>query len=33
MSVVGGYMTAADAPGAGPQPDWADVERRAVLVV
>lgn len=31
--VVDGYVTVPDAPGVGPQPDWAELERRAVLVV
>jgi L-alanine-DL-glutamate epimerase-like enolase superfamily enzyme len=33
MSVINGYMTAADTPGLGPQPDWEEIERNAVLVV
>ena len=31
--VVDGYITVSDDLGTGPQPDWAEVERRAVLVV
>lgn len=26
--LVDGYMTVPDAPGVGPQPDWAELERR-----
>ncbi|MFH1086554.1 MAG: enolase C-terminal domain-like protein [Chloroflexota bacterium] len=33
LSVVDGYVTAPEEPGAGPQPDWAAVEQRAVLAV
>ena len=33
LSVVDGYVTVPEAPGAGPQPDWDEVEKRAVLVV
>jgi L-alanine-DL-glutamate epimerase-like enolase superfamily enzyme len=33
MSVIDGYMTASDTPGLGPQPDWEEIERNAVLVV
>lgn len=33
MSVIDGYMTASDEPGLGPQPDWEEIERSAVLVV
>ena len=33
MSVIDGYMTASDEPGIGPQPDWDEIERSAVLVV
>jgi hypothetical protein len=31
--VIDGYMTASDEPGLGPQPDWAEIERNAVLIV
>jgi len=31
--VVDGYVTTSDEPGLGPQPDWAELEKRAVLVV
>jgi len=31
--VVDGYITVSDEPGTGPQPDWAEIERKAVLVV
>jgi L-alanine-DL-glutamate epimerase-like enolase superfamily enzyme len=30
LSIVDGYLTVPDEPGIGPQPDWAEVERRAV---
>jgi len=33
MSVIDGYMYASDEPGLGPQPDWKEIERNAVLVV
>lgn len=33
LSIIDGYLTVPDEPGAGPQPDWAKVERKAVLVV
>jgi len=33
LSVVGGYITVPDEPGIGPQPDWAEVERKAIMVV
>ena len=33
LSVVDGHVTASEEPGAGPQPDWDEIERRAVLVV
>ena len=33
MSVIDGYMVASDEPGLGPQPDWKEIERNAVLVV
>jgi L-alanine-DL-glutamate epimerase-like enolase superfamily enzyme len=33
MSVVDGYMIASDEPGTGPQPDWEEIERSAVLIV
>ena len=32
-SVIDGYMVASDEPGLGPQPDWAEIERNAVLIV
>jgi L-alanine-DL-glutamate epimerase-like enolase superfamily enzyme len=32
MSVIDGYMTASEEPGLGPQPDWEEIERNAVLV-
>ena len=31
--VVDGYVTTPDEPGLGPQPDWEELEKRAVLVV
>ena len=33
MSVIDGYMVASDEPGLGPQPDWEEIERNAVLIV
>ena len=33
MSVIDGCMTASNEPGLGPQPDWDEIERHAVLVV
>ena len=33
LSVVDGYVTAPEDPGVGPQPDWDQVEREAVLIV
>lgn len=33
LSIVGGYLTVPDEPGMGPQPDWAEIERQAVMVV
>jgi L-alanine-DL-glutamate epimerase-like enolase superfamily enzyme len=33
LSVVDGYVTAPEEPGIEPHPDWADVEKRAILVV
>jgi hypothetical protein len=33
MSVIDGYMVASDEPGLGPQPDWAEIEKNAVLIV
>ena len=33
VRVIDGYVTAPDEPGFGPQPDWAEIERDAVLVV
>jgi hypothetical protein len=33
MSVVDGYMVASDEPGLGPQFDWEEIERSAVLAV
>ena len=33
MSVIDGYMYASDEPGLGPQPDWKEIERKAVLIV
>jgi L-alanine-DL-glutamate epimerase-like enolase superfamily enzyme len=32
-SVIDGYMYASDEPGMGPQPDWEEIERNAVLIV
>jgi L-alanine-DL-glutamate epimerase-like enolase superfamily enzyme len=32
-SVIDGYMTASDDPGLGPQPDWDEIARNAVVVV
>jgi len=31
LSVVDGYITVPDEPGLGPQPDWAEIERKAIL--
>jgi len=31
--VIDGYVTTPDTPGLGPQPDWAELERQAVLIV
>ena len=33
LSIVGGYLTVPEEPGMGPQPDWGEVERQAVMVV
>lgn len=33
LSIVEGYLTVPDEPGAGPQPDWKEIETKAVLVV
>ncbi|MCD6521134.1 MAG: racemase [Anaerolineae bacterium] len=33
LSIVEGYLTVPEEPGVGPQPDWAQVEKQAVLVV
>jgi L-alanine-DL-glutamate epimerase-like enolase superfamily enzyme len=33
LSVVDGYVTAPDEPGIAPHPDWAEIEKRAILVV
>jgi len=33
LSIVDGYLTVPDTPGAGPQPDWDEVECQAVLTV
>lgn len=33
LSIVDGYVTAPDTPGVGPQPDWDQVEKTAVLTV
>jgi len=33
LSIVEGYLTVPEDPGAGPQPDWAQIEKNAVLIV
>ena len=33
LPIVDGFLTVPDEPGLAPHPDWAEVERRAVLVV
>ena len=32
-SVIDGYVTTPDEPGLGEQPDWEELEKRAVLIV
>ncbi len=33
LSIVNGYLAVPDDPGIGPQPDWAEIERKAILTV
>jgi L-alanine-DL-glutamate epimerase-like enolase superfamily enzyme len=33
LSIVDGYLTVPETPGAGPQPDWEEVKARAALIV
>ncbi|MFP3896449.1 MAG: enolase C-terminal domain-like protein [Anaerolineales bacterium] len=33
LSLVDGYVTVPDEPGMGPQPDWEEIEERAILIV